>query len=173
MHDTALASREIVLCPECTSRVKEQQRRKERTNIHIGHLQPNIVLYHNIDDPLSKTKARVINKDADSMPDVLLVIGTSLAINSPRYELKNKLIPAVCQNGGKVIYVNNNPPLRAFSKPIVNYIFKMDCDYWVQELAAREPSLQKDEAEHSSQHLFCGFNFQPKAKTVNEVIKRS
>ena len=173
VRETALASGEIVLCPECASRVEERRRRGGRTNIHIGHLRPNIVLYHDIDDPLSETKARVIDKDADSTPDALLVIGTSLAIDGPRYELKNKLIPAVRRNDGKVIYVNNNPPPRAFSKPVVDYIFEMDCDYWVRELAAREPSLREDEAGHSSQRLFCGFDFQPKAKTVDEVIKEA
>ena len=80
---------------ECTLRIKEQQREKKRTNIYVEHLQSNIVLYHNIDDSLNKTKAKVINKDADSTSDVFLVINTLLIINSPRYKLKNKLISAV------------------------------------------------------------------------------
>ena len=127
--ETALASGEIVTCSECASKVEERWRRGGRTNIHVGHLRPNIVLYHNIDNPLSETKARIIDEDADSTPDVLLVIGTSLAIDGPRYERKNKLIPAVRRNGGKMIYVNNNPPPRAFSKPVIDHIFEMDCDY--------------------------------------------
>ena len=131
VRETALASRDIVICPECASRVEKLRRRGERTNIHIGHLRSNIVLYHDIDNPLSETKARIIDEDTDSTSDVLLVISTSLAIDGPRYELKNKLIPAICRNGRKVIYVNNNPPPRAFSKPVVDYIFEMDCDYWV------------------------------------------
>ena len=142
-------------------------------NIHVGHLRSNIVLYHDIDDPLSETKAKIINEDSDSTSDVLLVIGTSLAIDGPRYELKNKLIPAIRRNGRKVIYVNNNPSPRAFSKPVVDYIFEMDCDYWVRDLAACEPSLREDETRHSSRRLPCGFNFQPKAETVDEVIKEA
>ena len=65
------------------------------------------------------------------MPDVLLVVGTSLAINGLKYKLKNRLIPVIHQNSGKVIYVNNNPPPKAFSKPVVDHIFEADCDYWV------------------------------------------
>jgi len=128
VRETALAFGEIVLCPECASRVEERRRRGGRTNIHVGHLRPNIVLYHDIDDPLSETKARIIDKDANSTPDALLVVDTSLAIDDPRYELKNKLISTIRQNGGKVIYVNNNPPPRAFSKLVVDHIFEMDCD---------------------------------------------
>lgn len=173
VRETALASGEIVLCSECASRVEERRRKGGRTNIHVGHLRPNVVLYHDIDDPLSETKAAMIDKDANSKPDVLLVVGTSLAIDGPTYELKNKLIPAVRRNGGKVIYVNNNPPPKAFSKPVVDHIFEMDCDYWVRDLAAREPSLRGGEAGQIYQCLSCGFDFQPKAKTVGAVIKEA
>lgn len=136
-------------------------------------MRPNIVLYRDIDDPLYEAKARIINEDADSTPDALLVVGTSLAIDGQRYEFKNKLIPAVCRKGGKVIYVNNKPPPRVFFKPVVDHIFEMDCGYWVRDLAAREPSLREVEAGHGSQRLFCGFVFQPKAETVGEVIKEA
>ncbi len=129
MRETALASGEIISCPECALKVEERRRRGGRTNIHVRHLRPNVILYHDINDPLSEVKARIINEDAESTPDVLLVVSTSLAIDGPRYELKNKLIPAVRQKGGKVIYVNNKPPPRAFFKPVVDYIFEMDYDY--------------------------------------------
>lgn len=146
VREINLASGEIVSCPVCASKVEERRKRGGRTNIHVRHLRPNIVLYHDIDDPLSEAKARIIDEDADLTPDVLLVVGTSLAIDGPRYELKNKLIPAVRQKGGKVIYVNNKPPPRAFTKPVVDHILEMDCDFWVRDLAAREPSLREDEA---------------------------
>jgi len=173
VRETALASGEIVSCPECASRVEERRRRGGRTNIHVGHLRPNIVLFQDIDDPLSETKARIIDKDANSKPDVLLVVGTSLAIDGSRYELKNKLIPAVRRNGGKVIYINNNPSPRTFSKPVADHIFEMDCDLWVRDLAAREPFLRENEAGQAPQRLSCGFDFQSKAKTVGEVIKEA
>lgn len=139
-------------------------------NIHVEHLQPNIILYHDIDDHLSKTKARIIDEDADLTPSVLLVVGT---FDGPRYELKNKLILVVCWNGGKLIYINKNPPPRAFSKPVVDHIFEMDCNYWVRDLATREPSLREDEAGQNSLRLSCGFDFQSKVETVNEVIKEA
>ena len=49
----------------------------------------------------------------------------------------------------------------------------MDCDYWVRDLAAREPSLREDEAGHGSQRLSCAFAFQPKVQTVDEVIEEA
>ncbi len=95
MRKTTLTSGEIVLYPECALKVEERRRRGERINIHVRYLRPNIILYHDINNPLSKVKARIINKDADLTPDNLLVVSILLAINGPRYELKNKLIPAV------------------------------------------------------------------------------
>ncbi len=173
VRETALTSGEVVPCPECASKVEERRRKGGRTNIHVGYLRPNVVLYHDINDPLSEIKARIIDKDADSTPDIHLVVGILLAIDGPRYKLKNKLIPAVRRNGGKVIYVNKNPPPRAFSKPVVDHIFEMDCDYWVRDLAVREPSLREDKVGEGSQRLSCGFDFQPKAGTVGEVIKEA
>ena len=129
VRETALASGEIVLYFKCASRVEERRRRRGRTNIYVRYLRPNIVLYYDIDNPLSEIKVKVIDKDTDSTPNILLIINILLAIDGPRYKLKNKLIPAVYRNGRKVIYINNNPPPRAFSKPVVDYIFEMDCDY--------------------------------------------
>ncbi len=130
-------------------------------------------LFQDVDDPSSETKVRIIDKDANSKPDVLLIVGTSLAIEGPTNELKSKLIPAVRRNGGKVIYVNNNPSPRAFAKPMIDHIFEMNCDLWVRDLAAREPSLREDEAGQGSRRIPCDFDFQPKAQTVDEVIKKA
>jgi len=43
----------------------------------------------------------------------------------------------------------------------------------VRDLVAREPFLRKNEARQTSQRLSCGFDFQSKAKTVDEVIKET
>ncbi len=95
MREINLASGEIVSCPVYALKVEERRKRGGRTNIHVRYLRLNIVLYHDINDPLSEAKARIIDEDADLTPDVLLVVGISLAIDGLRYELKNKLIPAV------------------------------------------------------------------------------
>ena len=172
-HERALASGEVVPCPECASRVEERRRRGGRTNIHTGYLRPNIVLFQDIDDPLGETKAKIIDKDASLRPDVLLVVGTSLAIEGPRYELKSKLIPAVRRNNGRVIYVNNKPPPRAFAKPVIDHIFEMDCDFWARDLATRESSSREDEAGKWCRRISCGFDFQPKAQTVDEIVREA
>ena len=129
MREIVLAFEEIVLCSECASRVKERRKRKERTNIHVEHLRFNIVFYHDIDDLLNETKARIIDKDADSTSEILLIIDTSLIIDDSRYEFKNKLIPAIRRNDEKMIYVNNNSFSKAFFKLVIDYIFEINCDY--------------------------------------------
>ena len=173
VRETALAFEELVSCSECASRVEERQRREGRTNIHVEHLRLNIVFFQDIDDSSSETKARFIDKDANLRPDVLLIVDTSLTIESSRYELKSKLILAIRRNDEKIIYVNNNSSSRAFSKLMIDHIFEMNCEHWVRDLVAREPSLRKNEAGQGSRRLSCGFDFQSKAQTVDEVIKEA
>jgi len=129
MREIVLAFREIVLCLECASRIEERRRREERTNIYVEHLRLNIVLYHDINDSLSETKARIIDKNANLTLDVFLVVNTLLIIDNSRHELKNKLISTICRNSKKIIYVNNNSFSRAFFKLVVDYIFEMNYDY--------------------------------------------
>ena len=173
VREMTLAFEEIVSCSECASRVEERRRREERTNIHVKHLRFNIVLFQDIDDSLSETKARIIDKDANSKSDVLLIVDTSLIIDDSRYELKNKLISTIHRNDEKIIYINNNSLSRTFFKLVIDHIFEMNCDLWVRDLVAREPFLRKNEARQTSQRLSCGFDFQSKAKTVDEVIKET
>ena len=148
MCESVLACRETVSCSECVQRVEEQQRRGQWMNIHVRHLQPNIVLFQDFNDPLSELKARMINKDINLKFNVFLIIDTLLIINDLRYEFKNKLISAVCWNGEKVIYVNNNSFSKTFSKFIINYIFKINCDFWVHSFAVWKPSLKKNKKRH-------------------------
>ena len=131
IYKTAFIFKEVVSCLNCTSRLEEQWTREKRTNIHVKHLQLNIVLFHDIDNSLSERKASIIDNDTNLRPDVLLVISTSLTINSSRYELKSKLILTIHCNSEKVIYVNNRPFLKVFCKPVVDHIFKMNCNIWV------------------------------------------
>jgi len=95
VREINLVSGEIISCPICALKVEERRKRGGRTNIHVRYLRPNIIFYHDINDPLSEVKVRIIDEDVDLTPDILLVVSTSLAIDGPRYELKNKLIPAV------------------------------------------------------------------------------
>ena len=128
MREIAFVFEKIVLCSECALKIEEQRRKKEKTNIHVEHLRFNIVFYHDIDNFLNKIKTKIINKDANSTSDVLLIIDTLLIIDDSRYEFKNKLIFAICQNDEKMIYVNNNFFSKTFFKLVINYIFKMNCD---------------------------------------------
>ena len=172
VDEAALSSGKIVHCPKCTSRVEERRQQKRRTNIHVGHLRPNIVLFNDL-DPLDELKASIIDDDTASRPDLLLIMGTSLAVYGPRRELKDRLIPATRRNGGRVIYVNSQPPPTAFRKPVVDHSFVMDCDTWVRELATRKTSLSGEEDGQIHRSPPPGFKFQPKAKTVEEVLKEA
>ena len=171
ISEASLTSGKFLPCPNCESNREDRRRRDARTNIHIGNLRPNIVFFRDPDDPLSERKATLIDNDSKSRPDVLLIIGTSLAISGPKHELQRRLIPAVQDNGGVVIYINNDPPPKAFLKPAIDYIFKMDCDLWVREIAARRPALWDIETEHCCLQSSCDFNFQPQLQSVEEVIK--
>ena len=172
-YAAALASGKVVPCPSCASGVEERRNRGQRTNVHVGHLRPNIVLFDDVDDPLSQRAASLIDDDAESSPDALLILGTSLKVDGPSRELKNRLVPATHRNGGQVVYINNQPPPKAFRKPVTDHAFEMDCDVWVQDLATREASLWVDEGGQRRRRPPLGFHFRPEAKTVEEVIRKA
>ena len=173
VYKTALISEEIISCSNCTSMLEEWQTREKRMNIHVEHLWSNIVLFHNIDDSWSKKKASIIDNDINSRPNVLLVIDTSLTIDDSRYKLKNKLILAIHHNSEKIIYVNNRSSLKMFCKSIVDHIFKMNCNIWVQELVMHKSFLWDNEVMQKSQCLFSDFKFWSQVRTVDEVIKEA
>lgn len=66
--------------------------KKKKTNIHVKYLRFNIVFYYDIDDFLSETKTKIINKDANLTLHVFLIIDTLLIIDNLKYKFKNKLI---------------------------------------------------------------------------------
>ena len=129
MREIILAFKEIVLCSEYASKIKEQRKREKKKNIHVKYLRLNIVLCHNIDDSLSEIKIKIIDKDANLTLNVFLIINTSLIIDDLKYKFKNKLIPAIRRNNEKMIYVNNNSSFKIFFKSVIDYIFEMNYDY--------------------------------------------
>ena len=161
-RESTLISGEEMSCPACVLRVDKRRKNGRRTNIHVGHLRPNIVLNNDDLDPLGKIKASLIDADASSGPDILLIIGTSLAAYGPRSELKSRLILAVYHKGGSVIYVNNKPLPKAFAKPLIDYSIILDCDRWAYEISGPDRP-----------RLDCGFDFQPTAGTIDKVIGRA
>ena len=63
------------------------------------------MLINDPDNPLSESKASIINGDAESRPNILLIIGTLLAVSSLRSKIK-RIIFIVRRTKGKVIYIN-------------------------------------------------------------------
>lgn len=169
-REIALVSGESLPCPNCSSRLEERQKEGRRAHIHVGYLRTNVVLYHETDDPWAEKKAIIIDSDSKSSPDVLLIIGTSLAVDGAKRELKHSLIPAIRHNGGKVIYINNKPPPKMFCKPMMDHIFEMDCDSWVRDLATHQPSIWIQKSMQAPELPLVNFGFQPKVRTVSEVI---
>lgn len=129
MREIVFVFKKIVLYFECALKIKERRRKKEKINIHVEYLRPNIVFYHDINNFLNEAKARIINENAKSTSNVFLIIDISLIIDDSRYEFKNKLISTIRQKSEKVIYVNNKFFSKAFFKPVMNHIFEMNCDY--------------------------------------------
>ena len=84
-----------MLCFKCASKVEERRKRKKRTNIYVEHLRLNIVFYYDIDDFLSETKVKIVNKNANLTFNVLLIINILLIIDDSKYKFKNKLIFAI------------------------------------------------------------------------------
>jgi NAD-dependent SIR2 family protein deacetylase len=165
-----LLSGKNIPCLQCTSIVEERRARGARTNIHVGSLRPNIVFLHEYDDPSGERKAELIDQDSNLKVDMLLIIGTSLAIDGVKQVVGSTFIPAVRRSGGKVVYVSNVRPPKAFCKPKVDFIFEMDCDLWVRKLAECEPSLGLDVVRPARLPYF-GLDTSPKAKTVTEAIQ--
>lgn len=131
IYEMTLIAEEIISCSNCVSMLEEWWTREKRTNIYVKHLWSNIVLFYNIDDSLSKRKVNIIDNDANSRSEILLVIDTSLTINDLRYELKSKLISATHHNNEKIIYINNRSSLKVFCKSVVDHIFEINCDIWM------------------------------------------
>lgn len=170
-HESSLCSEAKLSCLECESRIESQRKNEARTNIHIEHLRPNVVLLHDIDDSWSEIKANFIDKDSSLRLDVLLIIETSLTSEDSRYELKSKLISMIHRSGENVIYINNKLSFRAFAKPVVDHILKMNCDLWVQDLAVRQSFLWDNDVVNVLLHLSRDLDFQSTAQTVDEVIR--
>lgn len=169
---TILLSGQLIQCPRCQSKLDERRLRGARTNIHVGYLRPNVVLFGDDDDPSSERKAEFIEQDGALQIDLLLIMGTSLAIHGVKSALKTTFIPAAHRSGGKVVYVNNVQPPRAFCKPVVDFVFEMDCDRWVQMLTRHDTTLQRSENAASPKKLSppC-LQLSPKAKNVAEAIQ--
>lgn len=117
-----------ILCLQCTSIVEERRVREVRTNIYVGFLQSNIVFLYEYDDLLNERKVELIDQDNNLKIDMLLIIGTSLAINNVKQVVGSIFILAVRRNNRKVVYISNVRSSKAFCKSKVDFIFEIDCD---------------------------------------------
>ncbi len=98
----------------------------------LGVLSPNILLY-NEDNPREKEITDQINADTiwrADLPDLFIVIGTSLRIRDPCKATK-AFSDAVHKAGGKVIFVNKTAPSTQW-KAVFDYFVKGDCDSWAE-----------------------------------------
>jgi len=170
VDQTDLLSGEAIPCIECRSRQEERRLRGARANTHVGFMRPDIVLFDDAIDPSGERKAELIDQDCTLDIDMLLVIGTSLAIDGIKKILRSNFIPAVRRWGGKTVYVNKVPPPKAFDQRKMDFIFEMDCDLWVQKLAQYEPSLASDVVQ-PGRLPSPGLDISPKARSVAEAIQ--
>ncbi|KAL2015242.1 hypothetical protein VTK56DRAFT_6038 [Thermocarpiscus australiensis] len=73
-------------------------------------------------------------------PDVLLIMGTSLATHGVQLLIKDFARVIHKKRAGKVVFVNLTEPAKSWNG-VIDYWVKWDCDTWVGDLMKRQPAL--------------------------------
>ena len=130
-------SRESLLlngtAPECQScRSQDRGRRDQgKRGITIGSLRPNIVLYGE-EHPSADAIGEFTTHDLALLPDMLLILGTSLHVHGLKILVKEFAKAVHSGAGGKVVFVNLTKPPESVWKGIIDYWVAMDCDEWIK-----------------------------------------
>ena len=128
-------------CQPCTLKSEERLVRGKRGTA-IGVLRPNVVLYGE-EHPSAQALSTVITHDMKLLPDVLLIIGTSLRVHGLKTMVKEfaKAVHSRRGGGGTVIFVNKTKPAESIWSNVIDYWVEMDCDAWVDDLRGRRGDL--------------------------------
>lgn len=134
-------------CRACQQLSDKRRVRKKRA-LAIGALRPNIVLYgenHWEEDHLHS----YIGSDLNSGPDLLLIMGTSLAVEGVKHMIKGFAKAVHDHENGRVVFVNRTQPAKGFWEGFIDHFVQMDCDDWVSDLQRREPFLVSQQGQTS------------------------
>lgn len=133
-------------CPGCTE-ISNDRKAKGKRATAIGRLRPDIVLYDE-QDPRAELISAIVRHDKSLRPDVLLIMGTSLATHGVQLLIRDFAKVIHGRRAGKVVFVNLTEPAKNWDG-VIDYWVEWDCDAWVEDLAERRPTLcgGKDERQ--------------------------
>ncbi|KAK4096878.1 DHS-like NAD/FAD-binding domain-containing protein [Parathielavia hyrcaniae] len=127
-------------CPGCTKRSNDRQAEGKRATA-IGRLRPDIVLYDE-QDPRAELISPIVRHDQSLRPDVLLIMGTSLATHGVQLLIRDFAKVIHERPAGKVVFVNLTEPAKSWDS-VIDYWVEWDCDAWVTDLVKRQPTLRR------------------------------
>lgn len=126
------------LCPGCTKTSNDRQEKGKRATA-IGRLRPDIVLYDE-HDPRAELISPIVRHDRSLHPDVLLIMGTSLATYGVQLLVRDFAKAVHERPAGKVVFVNLTEPAKSWDG-VIDYWVEWDCDTWVMDLVKLQPIL--------------------------------
>jgi NAD-dependent histone deacetylase SIR2 len=131
-------------CPGCT-KISDDRKAKGKRATAIGKLRPDIVLYDEQDHRTESISA-IARHDQSLLPDVLLIMGTSLATRGVQLLIRDFAKVIHKRGAGKVVFVNRTKPAKSWDG-VIDYWVEWDCDVWVRDLVDRNPALQCENHE--------------------------
>lgn len=129
------------VCRLCHTQDRERRDRGKR-GMKIGSLRPNVVLYGE-ENPSADAIGAISTHDLTLVPDVLVILGTSLHVHGLKILVKEfaKAVHARAAAKRKVIFVNLTKPSESVWKGVIDYWIAMDCDQWVSSLRRHRPDI--------------------------------
>lgn len=103
----------------------------------IGTLRADILLYDE-QDPRADSISAIARHDLSLRPDVLLIMGTSLATTG--LSSLRDFAKVIHKRARKVVFVNLPEPAKSWDG-VIDYWIEWDCDTWVRDLMGRQPAL--------------------------------
>jgi NAD-dependent histone deacetylase SIR2 len=82
----------------------------------------------------------IARHDQSLRPDVLLIMGTSLATQGVKLLVRDFARVIHEKRAGKVVFVNLTEPAKSWDG-VIDYWVDWDCDAWVGDLVKRQPAL--------------------------------
>ncbi|KAK4047945.1 NAD-dependent deacetylase hst3 [Microbotryomycetes sp. JL221] len=137
--DFAIEQGKSIACPDCSHKNQNRQHRLSRscTKTTRSFLRPALLLYdepmttHSNDSNLIEI-SKILNKDLNNKPDMLIVWGTSLKIPGFR-QLVKRMATQVHVHQGLCILVNREQVGKEWNQ-VFDYHFICDCDDFVDRI---------------------------------------
>lgn len=125
-------------CSGCT-KISNDRKAEGKRATAIGKLRPDIVLYDE-QDPRAESISAIARHDQSHRPDVLLIMGTSLATHGVQLLIRDFAKVIHKRRAGKVVFINLTGPAKSWDS-VIDYWVEWDCDAWVRDLVERQPAL--------------------------------